>query len=106
MSPSDVLSVDDGRWRSVFRDYLINERRYAALTVKHYLRDIDAFVEYCRSVEVKSLSSIDSLSLRRFVAFRHHGGSSGRSLQRCLSSLRTLFNFMVRDWSSSVSSSC
>ena len=97
MSPNDALSLDGGHWRPAFRDYLINERRYAALTVKHYLRDIDSFVDFCRSSGVTSLSRADSLLLRRFVAFRHHGGISGRSLQRCLSSLRALFNFAVRE---------
>lgn len=97
MSPNDVLSLDDDRWRLAFSDFLINERRYAALTVKHYLRDIDSFVDFCRSVDVHSLARVDSLLLRRFVAFRHHGGSSGRSLQRHLSSLRALFNFTVRE---------
>ena len=93
----ESLSIIDKSWRQAFRDHLVNERRYAALTVKHYLRDIDCFIDYCRSAAIDSLAQVDSHLLRRFVAFRHRQGQSGRSLQRCLSSLRALFNYLIRE---------
>jgi integrase/recombinase XerC len=81
---------------SRFYNYLESERRYSPHTLSAYRRDIQAFLEYCDANDVKAWSGIDEPRVRQFVAKQHHKGLSGRSLQRQLSALRTLFNFLCR----------
>ena len=79
-----------------FYSYLEAERRYSPHTLSAYRRDIQAFLSYCEEKDVKTWSEIDESGVRQFVAKQHHKGLSGRSLQRQLSALRTLFNFLCR----------
>ena len=81
---------------SRFYSYLESERRYSPHTLSAYRRDIQAFLDYCDANDVKAWSDIDEPRVRQFVAKQHHKGLSGRSLQRQLSALRTLFNFLCR----------
>lgn len=81
---------------SRFYSYLESERRYSPHTLSAYRRDIKAFLVYCDANEIKAWSDIDEPRVRQFVAKQHHKGLSGRSLQRQLSALRTLFNFLCR----------
>jgi integrase/recombinase XerC len=79
-----------------FYSYLESERRYSPHTLSAYRRDIQAFLRYCDEKGLTAWSGIDEASVRHFVAKQHHKGLSGRSLQRQLSALRTLFNFLCR----------
>ena len=81
---------------SRFYSYLESERRYSPHTLSAYRRDIQAFLDYCEANDVKAWSDIDEPRVRQFVAKQHHNGLSGRSLQRQLSALRTLFKFLCR----------
>lgn len=79
-----------------FYSYLESERRYSTHTLSAYRRDIQVFLDYCDAIEVTAWSDIDEPRVRQFVAKQHHRGLSGRSLQRQLSAIRTLFNFLCR----------
>ena len=81
---------------SRFYSYLESERRYSPHTLSAYRRDIQAFLDYCDANDVNAWSDIDEHQVRQFVAKQHHKGLSGRSLQRQLSALRTLFTFLCR----------
>ena len=81
---------------SRFYSYLESERRYSPHTLSAYRRDIQAFLDYCDANDVKAWSDIDEPRVRQFVAKQHRKGLSGRSLQRQLSALRTLFTFLCR----------
>jgi integrase/recombinase XerC len=79
-----------------FYSYLESERRYSPHTLSAYRRDIQAFLGFCSNNAVETWANIDEMLVRKFVAFQHRTGLSGRSLQRQLSALRTLFNFLCR----------
>ncbi len=79
-----------------FYSYLETERRYSPHTVAAYRRDLDAFIAFSRQQEIKNWKRIDDLHVRAFVASQHRKGLSGTSLQRQLSSIRTLFNYLCR----------
>jgi integrase/recombinase XerC len=78
-----------------FYSYLESERRYSAHTLAAYGRDLTAFITYC-GPQLNDWDGIDEHRVRGFVASQHRKGLSGRSLQRQLSAIRTLFNFLCR----------
>lgn len=76
-----------------FYSYLEAERRYSSHTLAAYRRDLNAFTGFSRQRDVNSWKQMDDLHVRAFVASQHRKGLSGTSLQRQLSSIRTLFRF-------------
>ncbi len=70
-------------------------RRYSPLTIKHYQRDLNVFLQDCQQQAIIDWVQLDEFRLRSFIARQHHGGLGGRSLQRLLSALRSLFRFML-----------
>jgi len=80
-----------------FFDYLQNERRLSPLTLENYRRDLQKVMVYCHEQNVESWQQIDVHHVRGVVAQLHRRGLGGRSLQRLLSALRTLFNYLLRE---------
>ena len=79
-----------------FYTYLESERRYSPHTLAAYQRDLEAFIAFSKQHNVNNWSSMDDQHVRAFVAGQHRKGLSGKSLQRQLSSVRTLFNYLCR----------
>jgi len=76
--------------------FLLNERRYSPLTIKHYRRDLRRFHEFCTAQLISSWTQVDSEHIRSFIAQLHRKGLGGRSCQRMLSSLRSFFSYLLR----------
>lgn len=76
--------------------YLESERRYSPHTLAAYRRDLDAFMAFSSKHNISSWQQMDDRHVRGFVASQHRNGLSGTSLQRQLSSIRSLFNFLCR----------
>ncbi len=81
-----------------FFSYLQSERRYSPHTVSAYRRDINHFTHCCELDETQAINwnDIKQATIRQCVAKLHRQGLSGKSLQRWLSSIRSLFNFLCR----------
>lgn len=79
---------------SRFYQYLEAEKQYSEHTLKNYRRDINSFLSYCEAEQVVDFNTLDAAHLRQFVAYRHRQGLGGRSIQRLLSALRSLFHFL------------
>jgi integrase/recombinase XerC len=81
-----------------FYRYLLSERRYSIHTVSAYRRDIKHFI-HCNGLEEVQVIDWDGIKqsdVRQCVAKLHRQGLSGKSLQRWLSSIRSLFNYLCR----------
>lgn len=78
--------------------YLESERKYSKHTLSAYQRDIQAFSQFCAENNQAVWADIDETLIRRFVSSQHRKGLSGRSLQRRLSAVRTLFNYLCRHY--------
>ena len=92
--PAETLKVDLQR----FFTYLQSERRYSSHTVLAYQRDIKHFIECCNLAEDQIIQwdDLKQQDIRRCVATLHRQGLSGKSLQRWLSTIRSLFNYLLR----------
>jgi integrase/recombinase XerC len=84
-------------WIARFVRHLETERRLAALTVKHYLRDIESLRRYCDKHELQKWADLDNEHLRAYSAAAYRRGLSSRSIQRRLSANRTFFRYLVRE---------
>lgn len=81
-----------------FYNYLQAERRYSSHTVSAYRRDIKHFLKNCDLQASQKIhwDEIKQPDIRRCVAALHRQGLSGKSLQRWLSSIRSLYKFLCR----------
>jgi integrase/recombinase XerC len=81
-----------------FFSYLQSEKRYSPHTVVAYRRDLKHLVTHLNpdAEEVFSWDDIKQADIRQCVSMLHRQGLSGKSLQRWLSSVRSLFNYLSR----------
>lgn len=79
-----------------FYQYLQTEKRYSEHTLSNYQRDIRGFIAFCTRADIQQWNHIDSQHVRSYMAQVHRQGLSGRSIQRLLSALRSLFKFLLR----------
>ena len=80
-----------------FRRYLSTERRLSGHTDSNYARDLAALVRFCDARGLDSWSVLDSQHIRMFAAHSHAAGLAPRSIQRRLSAVRALFDFLLRE---------
>ena len=98
MTSSSVKPALQNKDLQRFYDYLQSERRYSKHTVSAYRRDIEHFLK-CSALDGAQdicWDDIKQADIRRCVAMLHRQGLSGKSLQRWLSSVRSLYKFLCR----------
>jgi len=90
---ADVLAQGVER----FVTHLGHERRLSRHTALAYRRDLDTFLAFCKRRGLSGWQSIDHGHIREYAAAEHRGGLGARSIQRRLSALRTLFEYLRRE---------
>ncbi len=81
----------------LFLHFLINEKRMSSHTVSNYQRDLKRFCAFSESIELRHWKDINSAHIRQFMASLNQCGLAGRSIQRSLSALRSLYQFLIRE---------
>jgi len=77
--------------------YLKNERGLSARTLVAYQRDLDLLLQYLEAQGIDQPARVTQHHIRAFIAQRHRQGLGGKSLQRLLSAVRSLFRWMLRE---------
>lgn len=84
-----------------FKDFLVSERNYSEHTVRAYLTDLSEFNGFLRRKGVlndgSDISCIDEVSIRAYVGWLYGKKSSKKSISRKLASIRTFFEFLMRE---------
>jgi integrase/recombinase XerC len=86
-----------------FERYVADERRFSPRTVLAYRTDLDRFADFWEkefaheSASKTSLSKLDTLCVRSYLAYLHRAKLSNRSLARHLSTLRSFFRWACRE---------
>jgi integrase/recombinase XerC len=76
---------------------LADERHASPHTVAGYRRDLAKLLHYMQAHGLHSFDALDANLMRAFVAGEHRAGLSPKSLQRLLSSCRSLFRQLNRE---------
>jgi integrase/recombinase XerC len=76
---------------------LANERQSSPHTIDGYRRDLTKLTAYMERQQIASFDKLDSHRMRGFIASEHRAGLSPKSLQRLLSSCRSLFRQLTRE---------
>lgn len=79
-----------------FLAYLRDARRLAERTREHYARDLRACSAYLAEQGIEQWEDVRIGAIRGYLGAQRRRGLGGRSLQRHLSSLRALFDYLIR----------
>ena len=83
----------------MLKDYIFHIEKvinYSPNTVISYNRDLNSFLSFCKKIEINSVNGLDEKIIRDFVSHLHRNGISPKSIKRSLSSLRSFFNFLLK----------
>jgi integrase/recombinase XerC len=83
-----------------FLQHLKYERNLSPHTLRNYESDLDQFHAFLFSIEKRDefpIGQIDRLTIREWMAQLHEAGKKKSSIARKLASLRTLFQFLIRE---------
>ena len=75
-----------------FIDYLENEKRYSSHTITAYSSDLTSYHNYLKSHNF-SLITIDFQIIRNWIRFLSQNKNSFRSINRKISTLKSLYKF-------------
>lgn len=78
-----------------FLDHLRFDRRLAKATLDGRGRDLANFQRWCASVRLEAITRLDTESVRSYAARLRRDGRDVATLERHLSSLRSLFNYGI-----------
>jgi len=91
MASNQQQSCDD------FLLYLEQEKRMSKHTVSNYQRDLTQFLTFLTSNDLALWSTIKSSHIRQYIVQMHKQGLSGRTIQRALSAIRSLYRYLIRE---------
>lgn len=80
-----------------FLAHLAHERRLAEHTLTNYRRDLERLAVWLTDTDTGAIDQLDAQRVRQYIAWRHRNGASGKTLQRELSSLRSLYRWLLRE---------
>lgn len=92
MTTTDDLVGSVAAWL----DHLATQRRLSPNTVAGYRRDTIKLLVWMRAEKIPAFSDLTPDRLRGFLADQHRAGLEPKSLQRLLSSCRSLFHHLAR----------
>ena len=80
-----------------FLKWLEFERNFSEHTLRAYKIDLLQFQEFLKNANHNSLETVDNLQLRKFLAFLRNQGCSKTSIGRKMSSLRSLYKYLLKN---------
>ncbi len=80
-----------------FIQMLRSEKYYSPHTCKNYLRDLNRFSEFLRNRDIGQWTQVNYGEVSAYAAHRFRNGLKGRSIQRELSSIRGLYQYLIRE---------
>ncbi len=80
-----------------FAEHLKYEKQYSPHTLSAYQRDLKQFSEWLLKNDCDDILNADNLHIRNWVAGLYRQGIGGKTLQRKLSSLRSFYQYLIRN---------
>lgn len=80
-----------------YQDYLEKEKKYSALTVKAYLKDVFSFQEFLQqNFDMLILEAVTYSVVRSWIVFLIENNNSHSSVNRKMSSLKSYYKFLLK----------
>lgn len=80
-----------------YLDHLRQQRRMSPHTCAAYARDLATLMMFCDQHKIVDWPALSSHQVRAFAAACHRQGLAGRSIQRRLSAVRGLYEYLLRE---------
>ncbi len=80
-----------------FFERLRYQQRASTHTLSNYARDLERLRHFCEAQHIGCWHELQDHHLRQHITERHRAGLAGRSLQRELSSIRSFFNYLIKE---------
>ncbi|MFN2308977.1 MAG: tyrosine recombinase XerC [Gammaproteobacteria bacterium] len=80
-----------------YLDHLRQQRRLSPHTLSAYARDLRGLVAFCVRQGLADWAALDAHAVRAYAAACHREGLGGKSIQRRLSAVRGLFDYLLRE---------
>lgn len=80
-----------------FIQMLRSEKYYSPHTCTNYRRDLNQFRNYLAKQDIESWKQVGYSEVSGFAAQRHRQGRKSRTIQRELSSIRSFYQFLIRN---------
>ena len=80
-----------------FIQMLRSEKYYSPHTCTNYRRDLNQFRNYLANQGIESWKQVGYSEVSGFAAQRHRQGRKSRTIQRGLSSIRSFYQFLIRN---------
>jgi len=91
------MAGDSQTQMTQFLSHLVNEKRMSDHTVTAYQRDLKRCEAWMETQQIRQWETVKSQHIRQWMAELNRSGMSSRSIQRALSSLRSLFRYLIRE---------
>jgi len=93
MSESNSFTL----WITRFINHLRYERNLTPHTLSSYHRDLKRIAQWSLEQALTDWVALTQHQIRAYISQRHRQGISGKSLQRELSAIRSLYHFLMRE---------
>lgn len=80
-----------------FIQMLRSEKYYSPHTCKNYQRDLNKFFEFLLTRDIEQWAQVNYGEVSAYAAHRFRNGLKSRSIQRELSSIRGLYQYLIRE---------
>ena len=81
-----------------FIGYIQAEKRFSALTVEAYRRDMNQFAGFLKNdYETEDLTQANTSMVKSYIVHLKEGGLANRSINRKISTLRTFYKYCLRE---------
>lgn len=88
---------DFAKMANDYLSYLQYVKKYSALTVTGYQRDIYEFIDYCHREGIESFGAVQYSFLRGYLAYLHTKSLSSKTINHKMSSLRGLYRYLQKE---------
>jgi integrase/recombinase XerC len=79
-----------------FLDYMQQQKQFSIYTCEHYQRDLNRLIEFLSSQGIESWALVEVKHIKHWIISLHQQGLSSKSLQRMLSSTRSLYRYLLK----------
>ena len=101
MAPDSFMLIDS------FIDALTAEKGYSLHTCRAYHSDVSNFIDFvlkekpakegdCQTIFLREVKSLDKNTIRKYLAILVRSGKSKRTISRKLSSLKAVFDYLIK----------